>query len=323
MNPPDLQSKVAERNWLESAAQIENNHLQQFLFLIILLMLIASGTQGLNLIENPGDPTTLRLLVYASLSVMGCVLAYVLTLQPRTREAAIVAVLSICAPVVLHAWSSGFGIRAPVIYLLTPPILIAYYILGLRFSVLLTIACCCAAIVLYVAEGAGWIAGYDSASLPLSANNLISLWLIVTCGLAAANAIRERKELTLAVARERKNLLERTISDIELAENSQRQFMESVSGAVAANAAQLHQLTGINHTIPGQGNEEPGHALDTRSIHDASQRMMQALDAAVEKTERETRFFLEDGSTGTATQAHFPPSSEDPPSLSSPAGGTA
>lgn len=293
MNTSTPHPPEGEETWSKGVGHIENAHVQQFLFLIILLMLIAAGVQGLNLIDKPGDPSTHQAIAYVGLSVIGCLFAYVLTLQQRTMAAAAVAVVSLTVPIFLHAWGSGIGIRAPIIYLWTPPILLAYYVLDFRLSLLLTLSACAAAIFLYVLEAQGEINGYDGAALALSANNLIVLWLVVICGLAAANAIRERKEVTLTFAQNRRALLQRALADIELAEASQRQFMQQVSGTVAEHASNLHRLANPGNTGVSTQGDNPVK-IDAQTIAAESKSMMQALDLAVEQTERETRFFLDD-----------------------------
>lgn len=285
-------------HWFTGIGDIENTHLQQFLFLIILLMMIAAGVQGLNLIETPEDAATLRAIAYIGLSVMGCIFAYVLTLQARTRAATAVAITSLAIPIFMLAWGSGLGIRAPVIYLWTPPILLAYYVLGPRGGQLVTLSACVAAIFLYVMEARGELTGFNASNMPLSTNNLIVVWLVITCGLAAANAIRERKEAALQFAQDRRALLAKALADIELAEASQRQFMDKVSGTVAAQALELQTLA-YARAAEGSGKTASSVSLDTQSITQVSQRMMLALDSAVEQTERETRFFLEDNTAQT------------------------
>lgn len=264
----------------------ENAHLQQFLFLIIMLMLLAGGIQGLNLMETPSDPQTVQALVFIGLSIAGCLFSFVITLQQRTQTAAIVAILSLTVPLLLRAWGSGLGVRAPIMYLWAPPILIAYYVLGLRAAQVVTALGCLSAIGLYVAEVRGLIAGANPDNLPAYTLNLVSFWIVVVCGLAGANAIRERKENAIAIARERRDLLEKAFSDIELAENSQRTFMEQITGPVASHAQALHALAHPEDPAGGAA------ALDPARITKTSDSMMQALDSAVEATEKETRFFL-------------------------------
>lgn len=269
---------------------IENDHLQQFLFLIILLMLIASGVQGLNLIDKPSDPTTLHSIAFVFVSVIGCVFAYVLTLQNRTSTAAKVAVFSLAMPVLLHALGGGMGIRSPIIYLWTPPILIAYYAIGINASFLVAAGACAAAALLYGLEMSGYLPVLANAGEAESASNLINLWLVVICGLAAANGIRERKEITLSFARDRRDLLQKALADIEVAEASQRQFMDKISSTVAKQTQVLHGLSHLDASTDISA-EKPS-LMDTQAILSTSEAMMQALDAAVEQTEKETRFFL-------------------------------